>query len=266
MTTKKHGPSLYEVLKDTLRKRELERQRLAAMTPAAAETAPPVDEEAPPIDEPAPSAIEIPAEPEPAAETPIEEPVAPPPPIPEPEPVMAEVPVAEPEPPARRWRGLGERTVVMTYNTAAFGGLVLLLTMVAAYSAGLSRGRTEPEAAPAEPTPPATTVTRPSPPPPSPAPAPAPQWKIRVFAWEVPSADPAHHRVAAVLRRQLEQAGFKDLRVETAPVAGGRFAAVLTCGAFADRHAPDAQEVFRRLGQQNFRGTALGRQLAFVRY
>ena len=254
MTIKKRGPSLYEVLKDTLRRQEQERQRQAAKAPP-----PEVDEDDSGDEEsemetgPEPEAVEEPeveADPEPDLE---------PDPVPEP-PSPPAVEAAAPEP--RRTKGLkeiGDRTLVLTYNSAAFVSLVLVTAVFAAYSAGLSRGRGELEVLEVPVRQPDEPIT--VPPPPNPPPQPTAEWRIAVYAWKFDPNDPSR-----VLRRQLERAGFTELLAREETTSRGTRVIVLYCGRHADRRSAEADFLFRRLQGQSYQGRSLAEQVRWVRF
>lgn len=254
MTIKKRGPSLYEVLKDTLRRQEAERQRQAAKAPPPEVDVEDEEEESfaeVPEDEPEAEAVAEP-EPEPQMEP---EPEPDPEPEPEPEPPPAVDPARHPS-----WKSLGERTLVFTYNSAAFASLVLVTAIFAAYSAGLSRGRSELEVLEVPVTPTHERLTVPAPPNPPPAPA-AAEWRVAVYAWKYDPNDPSR-----VLRRQLERAGFTDLLVREETTSRGGRVIVLYGGRFEDRRAAEADFLFRRLQGQSYQGRSLAEQVRWVRF
>lgn len=292
MDMKKSGPNLYEVLRETMKRQERLNVKVdPAMNPAITIEDPPVALVPPPV----PSGVEETEPPAPAvtgiAEAPASiyaEPVAPSaPPEPEPEPAAVPMavaaPIEEPEPeapvapppptvsivpaaPRKPWWGLGERTVEMSYNTVAFGSLILLAALLAAYSAGLNRGRRDAEAvapSPAE----VRTVEPPAPPPvPAPVrplpppPAPRPSWRILVYVFRNDAGDPS-----ASLRRQLERAGLGHVESveETLPTSGLRVRA-LYCGRFADKTSPEAQTTLRKLKEMRYGAVRLADHVRFV--
>lgn len=252
MTMKQRGPSLYEVLKDTLRRQEAERLRQAAKAPPPETVGDePADEEAEADAEPEAAA------PEPEAAAPIEEEPAPEPgPVPEPEPQAAETAPVRPT----GLKEIGERTLVLSYNSAAFASLILVAAVFAAYSAGLSRGRSDVDSleTPVPDTPEPITVPAPPNPPPQPATA-TTEWRVVAYVWKFDPNDPSR-----TLRRQLERAGFADLLVREETTPGGAKVIVLYCGRFADRGTSDAEFLFRRLQGQTYQGRSLAGQVRWV--
>lgn len=281
---KKSGPNLYEVLRETMKRQE----RLKvdpAMNPAITIEDPPVAL-VPPPEAPEPEEAPAAAVPEATASIYAEPaaPVEPPAPEPEPEPEAAPVAVAapieavEPEAPApppppramsippiaprRPWWGMGERTVEMSYNTVAFGSLILLAALLASYSAGFNRGRRDGEAGALPPAevravePPAPPQAPPQPPPP----AARPSWRILVYVFRNDAGDPS-----ASLRRQLERAGLGHVESveETLPTSGLRVRA-LYCGRFADKNAPEAQNTLRKLKEMRYGSVRLAEHVRFV--
>jgi hypothetical protein len=277
MSTTKRGPSLYEVLKEALRRQEQERRRLGAAAPEPAAGSPPQEtpaaepaaepEAAPPIEASAPPTAEAPADP-PADAPPAPEACAQEAPAPasiDPAEPCGPAVAAEPAPPEPVGaRGVGERTLAMTYNTAAFVALVLVAAIFAAYSAGLNRGRRdleqseEPAPAPAASIPPSGLL----PPPPPPPPPAAEFWRIKAYAWE---KDPRND-ATRVLRKQLERGGFPDLWTEEMTLANGKQVVVLYCGRFARKDAPEALAVAERLRRVVYDRRALEPHVAFVRF
>jgi hypothetical protein len=271
MSAKKSGPNLYEVLRETMKRQgSLAVKVNPAMNPAVSPDAPApeavqvavVEEEAPPptpeesapapapVEEVAATAVEPPA-PEPAVpeEPAVEEPEPEPEPAAEaPPPPPPPLPAATPVAPGARWWGLGERTVEMTYNTVAFGALIVVAALFAAYSAGLNRGRQEADVAAA----PVEAPAPPEPPPPQgrpelPPPPPKTVWRVQVYAWKYDANDPS-----GLLRRQLERAGLTALQSVVETQASGRKVWVLYCGRFADERSPEAQATLRKIQEMRF--------------
>lgn len=148
----------------------------------------------------------------------------------------------------------GERIVRLTYNTAAFVGLVILGMVFIAYSMGVRSGRAEalvvskaPEAVfrPAEPVPP-----------PPVAPPPAPKvYGIRLIEWPGRTATERGQAMAAADRliRALNGAGHRGAETITIQ-RGAETRVALYIGKFPDRSAAAAKQKLaevRRMTVQN---------------